>query len=106
MMHLTSVLLPAPFSPRRAWKVPGGRVRETSSRTTREPKLFLMPRAASLGGVGRGAPRGPRRAAAGFGGGGGGGGGGAQRATVSSAGWPGRRRLAELVAIMIPRVRT
>ena len=29
MMHLTSVLLPAPFSPRSAWNVPAGTFNDT-----------------------------------------------------------------------------
>src|SRR5438477_264668 len=38
MRHLTRVLLPAPFPPRSAWKVPGWTVMEMSSSATRGPK--------------------------------------------------------------------
>src|SRR6187402_1657819 len=50
MMHLTSVLLPAPFSPSRACTVPGVSVNETSSSAIRSPKRLLMFLAASRGG--------------------------------------------------------
>src|SRR5258708_1505257 len=51
MMHLTRVLLPAPLPPRRAWKVPGGSLRETLSRATRGPKRLVMLMASRRGGA-------------------------------------------------------
>src|SRR5271170_7491394 len=45
MMHLTSVLLPAPLPPRRACMVPGRTVMETSSSATRDPKRLVTPMA-------------------------------------------------------------
>src|SRR5687767_8978107 len=53
MMHLTSVLLPAPFSPSNACTVPGSRRSDTSSSTVRPPKLFVIPRAWTRGGTPR-----------------------------------------------------
>src|SRR4249919_1178902 len=44
-MHLTSVDFPAPFSPSRAWKEPGGTVIETSSSAVKEPKRMVIPMA-------------------------------------------------------------
>src|SRR5947209_20146771 len=50
MRHLTRVLLPAPFPPRRAWKVPGWTVMEMSSSATRGPKRLLTLCISILGG--------------------------------------------------------
>src|ERR1700677_1405990 len=54
MMHLTSVLLPAPFSPSKACTLPGSTRKETSSRARKLPNRLLRPSASSRGG-------GPRR---------------------------------------------
>src|SRR4051812_45627566 len=53
MMHLTRVLLPAPFSPSRACTLPGLSRNDTSSSATRLPKCLLIPRAESCGGGSR-----------------------------------------------------
>src|SRR5512145_1253500 len=50
MRHFTSVLLPAPFSPRMAWKVPGLSRSETASSATRSPKRLVMPTTSTSGG--------------------------------------------------------
>ena len=42
MMHLTSVDLPAPFSPSSAWKVPGTTFSETASSAVNSPKRLVM----------------------------------------------------------------
>ncbi len=42
-MHLTSVDLPAPFSPSSAWKDPAGAFRETSCSALSAPNDFDMP---------------------------------------------------------------
>ena len=52
MMHLTSVLLPAPLPPSRACIVPGRTVIETLSSATSEPNRLVMPMADSPGAVG------------------------------------------------------
>src|SRR6202453_135512 len=54
MMHLTRVLLPAPFSPSSAWTLPGSTRSDTSSRATKAPNRLLRPSASRRGG-------GPRR---------------------------------------------
>src|SRR5882724_217713 len=51
MMHFTSVLFPAPFSPSSAWKVPGAILKETFSFATKEPKRFHTFTSSSGGGV-------------------------------------------------------
>src|SRR6266404_8160691 len=43
VMILTSVDLPAPFSPTRAWMVPGATSKATSRTASMPPKLLLMP---------------------------------------------------------------
>jgi hypothetical protein len=43
MMHLTSVDLPAPFSPSSAWNEPAGTLIETLSSAVKEPKRMVMP---------------------------------------------------------------
>ena len=48
-MHLTSVDLPAPFSPSSAWTVPGSTLIDTSSSATSEPKILVMPIVSSEG---------------------------------------------------------
>src|SRR5687767_13668503 len=53
MMHLTRVLLPAPFSPSRACTLPGRSWNDTSSSAARLPKRLLISRAQSCGGSGR-----------------------------------------------------
>ncbi len=42
-MHLTSVDLPAPFSPSSTWNCPAGTEMETSSSAVKLPKCFDMP---------------------------------------------------------------
>ena len=42
-MHFTSVDLPAPFSPSKAWKVPAGMLIDTSSRAVKAPNRMVMP---------------------------------------------------------------
>ena len=42
MMHLTSVLLPAPFSPSRAWKLPAGTFSDTWSSAVNSPKRLVI----------------------------------------------------------------
>src|SRR5205809_752600 len=55
MMHLTSVLLPAPFSPIKAWKVPAGTLSEMLSFATNAPnRLVTLTNSRSCGLVGRG----------------------------------------------------
>ena len=49
MMHLTSVLLPAPFSPSRARKQPGRRLSDTSARACNAPNRFESLRASRCG---------------------------------------------------------
>src|SRR5687767_7082905 len=44
-----SVVLPAPFSPSRAWTSPASTSRSTSSLATRSPKRFVMPRRRTAG---------------------------------------------------------
>src|SRR5579859_4158392 len=48
MMHLTSVLLPAPFSPSRARKQPGSSLSDTPESAWSEPNRFERP-SASIG---------------------------------------------------------
>ena len=43
-----SVVLPAPFSPRRQWTSPSSRVRSTSSLATSGPNALVMPASSSL----------------------------------------------------------
>src|SRR6478735_1020664 len=45
-----SVLLPAPFSPSRAWISPGSMTRSMWSFATRDPKIFVIPRSSSFTG--------------------------------------------------------
>src|SRR3569832_2368111 len=42
-MHLTSVDLPAPFSPSKAWNEPAGTLMETSSSAVKAPKRMVIP---------------------------------------------------------------
>ena len=49
MMHLTSVDLPAPFSPSSAWKEPAGTLIETSCSALSAPNDFDMPIVSSDG---------------------------------------------------------
>src|SRR5947209_3798738 len=42
-MHLTSVDLPAPFSPSSAWNDPDGTLMETSPSAVKAPKRMVMP---------------------------------------------------------------
>src|SRR5882757_3497367 len=42
-MHLTSVDLPAPFSPSSAWNEPAGTFTETPSSAVKAPKRMVMP---------------------------------------------------------------
>ena len=49
MMHLTSVDLPAPFSPSSAWNEPASTLIETSSSATSGPKILVMPTVSSDG---------------------------------------------------------
>ncbi len=49
MMHLTSVDLPAPFSPSSAWNEPGSTMIDTSSSATSGPKILVMPTVCSDG---------------------------------------------------------
>ena len=41
-MHLTNVDLPAPFSPRSAWKLPGAMRIDTSSSAVKAPKRMVI----------------------------------------------------------------
>jgi len=43
IMHLTSVDLPAPFSPSSAWNEPAGTFTETPSSAVKAPKRMVMP---------------------------------------------------------------
>src|SRR3989442_15227376 len=56
-MHFTSVLFPAPFSPRIAWKAPGASLSDTSSSAVRAPKRFVIPRTSTSGGRIMSSPR-------------------------------------------------
>src|SRR5438270_900790 len=47
-----SVLLPAPFSPTRAWTCPRSRVKSTSFRAVTPAKVLVIPRIRSSGSVG------------------------------------------------------
>ena len=49
MMHLTSVDLPAPFSPSSAWTVPASTLMDTSSSATSDPKILVIPTVSSEG---------------------------------------------------------
>ena len=49
MMHLTSVDLPAPFSPSSAWNEPEGMLTLTLSSAVIDPKRFVMLMASSAG---------------------------------------------------------
>jgi hypothetical protein len=51
MMHLTNVLLPAPFSPSKAWNVPGLRVIETLSNAVMLPNRLVMLITSNFGGL-------------------------------------------------------
>ncbi len=55
MMHFTSVLLPAPFSPSRACTVPRRRRSETSDSAISDPKCLLTDIASSARSAGGGA---------------------------------------------------
>src|SRR6185295_5542580 len=48
--HFTSVLLPAPFSPSRAWKLPGWKRTQTRSSACTAPKRLERSRASTSGG--------------------------------------------------------
>src|SRR5581483_7419768 len=48
---LIKVLLPAPFSPTMAWMEPRGTVRSILSLATSAPKILVMPRISTAGGV-------------------------------------------------------
>ena len=49
MTHLTSVLLPAPFSPSSAWNAPASTFTETSSSAASAPKRLEKPISSSDG---------------------------------------------------------
>src|ERR1700676_4253017 len=56
MTHLTSVDLPAPFSPRSAWNVPAATLTETLSSAVKRPKVLVIPNVSSEGPRGGGKP--------------------------------------------------
>ena len=94
MMHLTSVLLPAPFSPSSAWTVPRSSVSETSSSARTDPNGLDDAGRLQRGRHGqRDGLDGVRTGDAHF-------------ATRSSAGCPASARSRELVAMMIASVST
>ena len=64
---LTSVLLPAPFSPTSAWTSPGSRSSETSSRAWVAANRFEIPRSSARGGAAAGAVARSRRGLVGVG---------------------------------------